>query len=95
MTKRLYVLRDTLAETILGGLHLFAHDASAVRFFGDLMSDPNTMLHRHPQDHDLMVIGELIDGLVPEIIPFTHPQVVITGAAWKAAQAPAPEANNT
>ena len=83
MKKSIYAIVDTKAETIIGGLHLFAHEAAAVRFFGDIASDAQTMVARHIGDHQLLELGE-IDETTGDIRPDSR--VVITGAAWKAAQ---------
>lgn len=78
MIRRLYVVRDTLAGSIVGGVVAFAHDAAAVRFFGDAATDPNTAINRHPADHDLLVIGE-IDDEAASIRPI-GPDVIVNAA---------------
>lgn len=89
--KKIYAILDTLAGVIVGGLHTFPHDAPAVRFFSDIAGDPQTMIGRHPDDHALICLGTLSDD--NHIMPFADGnQIVITGAAWKASQAPT-EAN--
>lgn len=89
----IYGIFDTNAKAFLGGLQLFRHDAPAVRFFADVASDPQTMIARHPADYELLCLGRLSDD--PALIEgFETPQVVITGAAWKAAQAAQEAANN-
>lgn len=90
--KNIYAILDTLAATIVGGLHLFAHDAPAVRFFSDIAADPQTMIGRHPDDHSLICLG-VLDESTNTITPYDNGnRVVITGAAWKAAQANTTEA---
>jgi len=89
--RTIYAIRDTLAETLLGGLHLFITDAQAIRFFGDLASDNQTAIARHPNDHELVKLGEL-DERTGVVQAFVSPFVVITGAQWRAAQTPTPEA---
>jgi hypothetical protein len=81
---KIFAIYDNLAETIIGGLHVFKHDAAAVRFFGDLLADPQTLLARHPADHELFCLGEVYESGVIN----AEVRVVITGAAWLAAQAP-------
>lgn len=85
MKKTIYAIMDTKAETIIGGLHLFAHEAAAIRFFGDIASDAQTMVARHIGDHELIQVGycDEATGQVEASLA-----VVITGAAWKAAQTP-------
>lgn len=55
----IYAIRDTVADTIVGGLHVFKHDAVAVRFFMDIASDHQTMVARHLGDHEMVKVGEL------------------------------------
>lgn len=83
--KRIYVLRDIAAAAMVGGLHLHSHDASAIRFFGDLASSPDTMVNRHPTDFELLHIGRF-DDEQGELLPAQEPTVVITGSQWLAAQ---------
>lgn len=89
MTSNIYAIRDTKAETILGGLHIFKHQAVAIRFFGDLAADPQTNVCRHIADHELVVLGSF-DEDSTLIVGFVAPHVIITGTAWKAAQAEGP-----
>lgn len=86
MNRQIYAIRDTLSGQYLGGLQLFPADAPAVRFFSDIAIDPQTMIARHPQDHELVSLGYLDDDGI--IVASEKPIVVITGAAWKAAQTP-------
>lgn len=82
--RKLYSIRDVLAESF-GPIVAMAADAPAVRMFGDVASDPQTNVHRHLGDHELVCLGELRDdgGIVPDF------RVVITGDQWRNAQAPA------
>lgn len=84
--KRVYAILDTVSDMILGGLHLFPHDAPAIRFFGDLCGDPQTQLGRHPKDHALVNMGYLTDE--NQMVGIER-VVIITGDAWLATQAPA------
>jgi len=88
--KNIYAIRDLTAGVQIGGLFLHPHHAPAVRFFGDIASDPQTMIARHPAEHDLVCIGTF-DEESCMLAPYSRPEVVITGAAWKAAQAPTTE----
>jgi hypothetical protein len=74
MTKLLVTIVDLAADMIIGGIHLFAHEAAAVRFFGDLQ----TMIARHPKDHVLRLVGT-IDETTGAITPDSRD--IITGAA--------------
>lgn len=82
---KIYAIRDNVSNTIVGGLHLFLVDAVAVRFFGDIASDAQTMIYRHIDDHDLILVGSF-DQDTNVVEGFTLPHPVITGTAWKAAQ---------
>jgi hypothetical protein len=87
--KGIYAIRDVTAQSVVGGLHLFVAPAAAIRFFGDIASDPQTMVSRHILDHELICCGALDEetGAISQ----TGPDVVISGAAWKAAQTPTEE----
>lgn len=82
--KRIYAIIDTKADALIGGLQLHAHEAAAVRTFGDVAADPQTMLARHPDDFELVCLGKLNDDHT--ITAMEQHLVIITGAAWKAAQ---------
>ena len=83
--KSLYAIRDNVAGQIQGGVHLHSQDAPAVRFFRDLAADPQTLIARHLADYDLLILGT-IDEESGEILPMANgPQVILTGAALKAA----------
>lgn len=81
--RRIYAILDTVSDMILGGLHLFPHDAPAVRFFGDLCADPQTSLGRHPDDHELILVGAIDEHNNMIALERT---TIITGKAWNAAQ---------
>lgn len=78
----MYAIRDILAEVLVGGVHLFKHDAAAVRFFGDVASQKETIVAKHLNDHELIAIGD-IDEATGLVTPFADlPRTVITGSAW-------------
>lgn len=79
----IYGVFDRVAGSVTGGLMLFAADAVAVRTFGDICRDPNTMMARHPNDYDLVRLGILADNGEIGGVEFT---TVITGAAFAATQ---------
>lgn len=78
-------VRDTLAGAFVGGVHLYPNDAAAIRFFSDVCADPQTLVHRHLNDHELVQLGS-VDINSGAIAP-CEPRVLLTGAQWKAAQA--------
>lgn len=80
--KEVYAIYDKVAEEIIGGLLAFTHDAPVIRIFLDGLADPSTMLHKHPDDYELLSLG-CITGL--EVVPHSNgPRTVLTGSAWKA-----------
>lgn len=83
--KRIYAIIDTLADTLVGQLFIFRHDAPAIRFFSDLISDPQTAIARHPKDHKLVCLGGLTD--TNTFVAFDA-EDIITGEQWLASQPP-------
>lgn len=60
MHNRIYTIRDNKAgETIGKFLQLHRHDVVAIRTFGDLVTDTNSMFNKHPDDYELWQLGEL------------------------------------
>lgn len=84
--KQIYAIRDVVAEAV-GPLVLHAADPAAVRMFSDVAQQPDTQVARHVGDFELICLGQLYDDgtIVPAV---GGPRLVITGKAWKAAQAP-------
>lgn len=92
---RLYQVYDRVAQMVVGGIMVFKSDGPAVRAFNDGLAQQEA-LRLHAQDYDLVLIGEqLEDGsVVPpgydieEVPPISFadmlPQIVATGAQWKA-----------
>lgn len=79
----IYGVYDNKAEAIVGGLYLFRQDAAAIRMFGDIASDPKTLVGMHTEDYDLLLLGMLQEN---STLTATDPIKVMTGAAWLAAQ---------
>lgn len=84
----IYAIVDTLAESIIGGLHTFKHDAAAVRFFSDVASQPDTIIAKHLNDHQLVCLGTLDESTAT--IVNTETRVVLTGSAWFLSRAEEP-----
>lgn len=76
-----YAIIDNLAKALLGGLHLHKHEASAVRFFADVASMPESMVGRHPQDYDLVQLGFITNTNEIE----RSYKLVLKGSVWAAA----------
>lgn len=84
MNRSIYAIRDTVAQDIIGGLLVFPHDAPAIRFFSDACAEKGSILNQHPQDFELLDLGQLETS--GEISNLHCPRLVITGAQWKAQQ---------
>lgn len=89
----IYAVIDTKADAIVGGLQLHRADAAAIRAFGDIASDPQTIIARHPEDFELRRLG-FIDINNEIVTPSTESDTIITGAQWKAAQQPQENTDN-
>lgn len=76
---------DNVTGDLAGPISLQAHDAAAVRLFGDVASMKDTMVGRHIEDHDLVSIG-ILNGETLEIVP--ERRIIISGKQWLAAQQP-------
>ncbi|QXP44146.1 MAG: nonstructural protein [Arizlama microvirus] len=81
MIKKLYVVRDTLADNIVGGVLVFPNDPPAVRFFVDILGEKSSVVGRHPDDHSLLYIGSLDESNGSIELPEHGPVVVTTGSA--------------
>lgn len=95
--KRIYAIRDVVAGALIGTLMVFRHDAAAIREFSEACANPES-LGRRAQDYVLLVLAQIDDsGAVSHWTPPEDsstafmPQVVLTGAAWLAAQKPSGE----
>lgn len=59
MTNNIYAVKDKKAEAFIPQLITHSHDAVAVRFFTDMLRDPQTALAKHPEDYDLYRLGQV------------------------------------
>lgn len=82
VTRIIYAIWDSVANDIQGGLYIHKHDASAIRFWNDICSAPDSFIKRHLKDYKLVQLGALDDkcNLVPNW------RTVMTGEAWAATQ---------
>lgn len=87
-TSRVYAILDKVADALTGGLQLHKHEAAAVRVFVDIANDPQTTIAHHPEDFELVCLGQLNEDHT--LTAMARPLVILTGAAWKAAQTPRP-----
>jgi len=84
MTLGLYTIWDKVAESVQGGVHVFPHDAVAIRFFRDIMDAPDTSLAKHPEDYELHCVGSFLPGA--DCVRSEPSRVLLTGAALVAAR---------
>lgn len=86
----IYAVRDTVAQDIIGGLHLHRHDAAAVRMFIDAATDKGTRIAQHPQDYELICLGytdetgQLYDSPDAPDDTIGPPSTILTGKQWLA-----------
>jgi hypothetical protein len=82
MEKRLYMVYDVIACTIIGTPILERADAAAMRAFNDALANPESLLGQHPKDFNLLYLGSIsADGaLYPA--PGDSGQIIATGASW-------------
>lgn len=80
----LYAIVDLLAQQIIGGVQVHKADAPAIRTFGDIATQQNSIIAMHPKDFSLVKIGELYSDHT--IAAFSSPVTVIDGSSWLAAQ---------
>lgn len=66
MNREIYAIIDNVAKDVSGQLIVVRNVNEAIRWFGDLISNPNTTVGAHPTDHDLRMVGTLIitDGVM-------------------------------
>lgn len=93
MKTGIYIVYDKLAQSPVGGLYLHRHDATAIRFFVDVLSDPNSQVGAHPDDFCLMHVGE-IHGSDEPIKLTENIRTVLEGSTWASTKA-AQEKNNS
>lgn len=90
MSQQLYAVHDKIADALTGGVMVFSHDAPAIRVFVDALSEPTSILAKHPDDFALLCLGEIaepnsVDNATPYPAVLAYPpRVVLTGSAWKA-----------
>lgn len=71
----IYIIWDTVAQDVLmGAAFLHHHNASAIRMFRDMYADERSPVHKHPEDFELVYLGQLAgcqirpDSITAEII---------------------------
>lgn len=90
----IYSIRDRVANDLVGNamyiLFCFRTDAQAVRYFSDAVLDEKSILNKHPNDYELIKLGELLDTN-QSLDGFSEPQIIITGSALIAAMQEKPQ----
>ena len=82
MKVRIYGFHDRASQSFIGdtaGLVLFKHDAVALRSFGDLCRQEGSIFAKHPQDYELISLGEF-DTETGILEPWAAPAVLATAA---------------
>lgn len=77
----LYLMIDTVAQAVLGGVVRLRNDEVARRQFFDGLNDPQSPMHGHPQDYRLLKVGT-IDDTTGIITGYDIPQEVANGKDW-------------
>lgn len=77
--KKLYVMYDNNAETTIGYIWQHPNDGAALREFYDILNNKETLPGQHPEDFDLLLIGNL--DLVEATIT-SDSQRVARGRDW-------------
>lgn len=83
MKVRMYAFFDKVAQMVLGdsnGIVLLKHDAVAIREFGVMCRRENSIFAQHPNDYQLMSLGEFdTETLVAE--PWASGPALVCSAA--------------
>lgn len=85
MYKHLYMVYDTVSQSLIGGIIIETCDGPAIRAFHDALRAKDSLLAQHPEDYNLLNLGTL-DPAGYIRLGETHPAIVATGAAWKESQ---------
>lgn len=85
----IYSIRDKAAEDLVGSmmyiLFVFKTDAQAIRYFADAMADEQSILGKHPEDYQLIKMGEIADDNEIKGYEAPHRRIVMEGASLAAA----------
>lgn len=84
MRKKLYAVYDTVAGELFGGIVQEPREAPAIRAFYDALGAQGSPLASHPDDYNLLELGEL-DTETGLILPVLgqSPITVATGRQWR------------
>lgn len=81
MLKLICGVRDIPAKAMIGVPLIFGHTAVATRFFGDLLTDPNAVPYKHPQDYELVQYA-VYDEAQDVMEALITPRVLYTGVEF-------------
>lgn len=84
--RQLYAILDNKANEIVAGLiTVHRNVATALRQHSDALSNPQSELGKHPDDYDLICLGNLVeeDEGLPALDPKNGGELVMTGKAAK------------
>lgn len=84
MVKKLYAVYDKVAGELFGGIVQEPREAPAIRAFYDALGDKQGPFASHPDDYQLLELGELETetGLILPVLG-ESPIVVATGLQWR------------
>lgn len=82
---KLFQIYDKVAMTVAGVIMSSARPEAIIRDFTELLANPNTQLHKYPDDFILLEIGEQNQN-TGELTP-CDPKTIYTGSHWKRLQA--------
>lgn len=86
MYDRLYGIYDSKARRVVGlGLSFFPADASACRWFTDVVRAPDTQVGKHPRDYCLVRFGDIgpyeLGDIGVVVTALANPVLLLTGSA--------------
>lgn len=87
----LYIIHDEAGQSIVGNVWQSRKDSIAAREFYDMLTKGGTPLNEHPEDYNLIKIGELdIDtgDVTPNTSKDYERKIVASGRAWRDMQNP-------
>lgn len=90
--RQIYAIRDRIAQDLVGlrmySLMCFRTDQEAARYFADAINDTSSILNKHPQDYELILVGAVDDtGQIFPRSPDTN-ALIVTGDTLVALQTP-------
>lgn len=74
----LYTIYDKKAQEILPGIVVNRHHAAAIRSFTDLVNQKDNIISTHPEDFDLLHVGE-IDPETARVTALDKPYALFHG----------------